>query len=925
MSHLSPLFPFILHPQNFLKKTTVALPLESEKTNECDSNNLCRTFWDKGPTLETVKTVCKLNDSQASALYHAFTIDHGVALLQGPPGTGKTHTIWALLALLYFYQSSEGCHQKKKILVCAPSNAAIDEVASRVLAQGLPSFDGTHQVIHPLCLRVGHPQRITRPEVLCISLTENVKADGIKAEQTKKQDYSNHRETISNELNAVSTTLQNLPFIQEAQSFQNAFRETTDTEINYTDLKETKNQLFTKKKMLHTQMNRLKQTFREDMKSTKKKCQETCLRETDILFCTLSGSANECLSNLPIDCIIIDEAAQAVELSTLIPLRLEPLRIVLIGDPQQLPATVLSRAAKKLAYERSLFQRLQECGVQSKMLSIQYRMHPYIARFPSFYFYNNCLINAPVVQNRSSLPIHRWKGVFEPFLFFHINSQENRSSSSQSLSNYDEALFIVSLLSLLNKHFNLSAGAQEANFKDSQPTSNKVHGLGWNDISIVTPYKQQVSQIRQLLSTRPHHFPNNQPDVCTIDAFQGREKSIIIFSCVRALNCDFEISTQVPIQDEKRNHGEQSKSEFSIQANLGFVADIRRMNVAITRARDCLWVVGNAETLQSNHAWKAFIDYAKNERNGTSSFVNIRDYCKKNHLLSDNNERGLSGRTRPIASIISKFFAHVEKRYLQEEKKSLPLHKKTHPSNPMQLKRHQSIDRKHTSCILEDLSSVSSSDHSDTANRSLDTCKKKTQANPVESCLSDLPIKKYNDEQSLTALASLQFTRPHQIPFSTTPSLTLPLQETRYQKASFPKLPSQVAISEKSLPHVNHSLRETVLVAKKTVAYHPNIPMKKIPFISRPHVTEKASTVKKRKRNISDVPFGFNCETTLDNNTLPKTLEAQHQITMKNPPTPIFPALGRSQIFNSRMLSNSLLYAPMKHPKKIQEPHLEYS
>ncbi|XP_053991776.1 uncharacterized protein LOC128883443 [Hylaeus volcanicus] len=924
MSHLSPLFPFILHPQSYLTKSASALPVEREQTLESESNHVCRRFWDKGPTLETVKTICKLNDSQASALHHAFTIDHGVALLQGPPGTGKTHTIWALLALLHFYQTNEGGHLKKKILVCAPSNAAIDEVASRVLAQGLPSFDGTNQVIHPLCLRVGHPQRITRPEVLCISLTENVKADGIKAEQNKKQDYSNHREIISNELTSISTTLQNLPSVHEAKSFQNAFCETTSTQVDSNDLKQAKHQLFTKKKMLHTQMNRLKETFREDMKSTKKKCQETCLRETDILFCTLSGSANECLSGLPIDCIIIDEAAQAVELSTLIPLRLEPLRIVLIGDPQQLPATVLSRAAKKLAYERSLFQRLQECGVQSKMLSIQYRMHPSIARFPSSYFYDNALINAPVVQNRSSLPMHRWKGVFEPFLFFHIQSQENRNSFSQSLSNYDEAFFIVSLLSLLNKHFHLSDVSQEAHLKDFQPTSPKAHQLSWNDISIVTPYKQQVTQIRQLLSTHSQNRPTNIPDVCTIDAFQGREKSIIIFSCVRALNCDFEISTQIPSQDEKKNSVKQNKSDSSIPANLGFVADIRRMNVAITRARDCLWVVGNADTLQRHHAWKAFIDYAKNERNGTCAFINVRDYCEKNNLISHNPKRGYLSRTRPITSIVSNFFAHVEKCYLQEEKKSVTPHKKAFALTTPQKKRNSPVKIKETCSLLEDLSSVSSSDNSDTVSQAADKFKKKSEAQHKKSSICVLPFNKMNCHPSLTPVSSFPITLSQEIPFRTSPSLLKPLQKTTIPNDPFQKEPLHVSLPENRLYRSQQSLPKTVLVAKKTLAYQPNVALHKVSPVSPPHVAKKGSTVKKRKKSISDIPFVFHSKTNSLCNMSQKALQAQQQMTWKNKPRLICPTLGPSQNFDPPTLSDPLVYAQMKHHKNIQGSHLEF-
>eukprot|EP00283_Hemiselmis_rufescens_P024217 CAMPEP_0173452884 /NCGR_PEP_ID=MMETSP1357-20121228/49601_1 /TAXON_ID=77926 /ORGANISM="Hemiselmis rufescens, Strain PCC563" /LENGTH=138 /DNA_ID=CAMNT_0014419797 /DNA_START=24 /DNA_END=437 /DNA_ORIENTATION=- len=113
----------------------------------------------------------------------------------------------------------------------------------------------------------------------------------------------------------------------------------------------------------------------------------------DIVCCTLSGAAaaiKMCL-RCPIKTVVIDEAAQSVEASCLVPLQASPSRCVLFGDPRQLPATTFSRDADATRYSRSLFERLQEGGHGAHVLSVQYRMHPQIRQFPSDHFYSGLL------------------------------------------------------------------------------------------------------------------------------------------------------------------------------------------------------------------------------------------------------------------------------------------------------------------------------------------------------------------------------------------------------------------------------------------------------------------------------------------------------------------------------------------------------
>lgn len=161
---------------------------------------------------------------------------------------------------------------------------------------------------------------------------------------------------------------------------------------------------------------------------------QSILNETHIVFTTLSGSGMRIFTQLkrPFDIVVIDEAAQAVELSTLIPLlRGNPSRCILVGDPKQLPATVLSEFGKDCLYQQSMFERFQKCGVHSYMLTIQYRMHPEIRKFPSKYFYEDKLVDGENVKADYYSIFDRKQDLrFRPFLFYDVSSKERKFGNS---------------------------------------------------------------------------------------------------------------------------------------------------------------------------------------------------------------------------------------------------------------------------------------------------------------------------------------------------------------------------------------------------------------------------------------------------------------------------------------------------------------
>ncbi|KAF1876481.1 hypothetical protein Lal_00021195 [Lupinus albus] len=294
------------------------------------------------------------------------------------------------------------------------------------------------------------------------------------------------------------------------------------------------------------------------------------LEEATIVFSTLSFSGSHIFSKLSrkFDVVIIDEAAQAVEPATLVPLANQCKKVFLVGDPAQLPATVMSEVAKNHGYGTSLFERLMLAGYPVKMLKTQYRMHPEIRSFPSREFYENSLEDGDDVKFRTERDWHRYR-CFGPFCFFDIHEgKETKPSGSGSWINVEEVDFVLFLYQkLVTLYPILKSG---------------------NQVAIISPYKQQVKLFEKRFEETFGVSPEKVVDICTVDGCQGREKDIAIFSCVRASE---------PSKD--KNDG------------IGFVKDIRRMNVGITRAKSAVLVVGSASTLRRNEQWNKLVESAE--------------------------------------------------------------------------------------------------------------------------------------------------------------------------------------------------------------------------------------------------------------------------------------------------------------------------
>ena len=354
-----------------------------------------------------------------------------------------------------------------------------------------------------------------------------------------------------------------------------------------------------------------------------------------IVFCTLSGAGEAArLADVQggFETVIFDEAAQAAELATLIPLQFGAKRVVLIGDPQQLPATVLSLDAKQRGYDVSLFERLQRGGHPSRMLRTQYRMHPAIREFPSAHFYGGKLRDGECVLQASKSPPGAANGApgflglqpaavrLAPYTFFNLlDGQQQRAAHSRSLRNDAEARFCVRLilgLLVASDQWSIDTMAADETRRladeddecsgegGAEGTADKallapatfgsgcccaahqscVFGGVCGRVAVLTPYKDQKRAVERELAATFGSTWEHAIEVASVDAFQGKEKDVVLYSCVRS--------------------GRSG-------SGLGFVKDLRRLNVALTRARHALYVVGSDATLQQSSDWRALISDAK--------------------------------------------------------------------------------------------------------------------------------------------------------------------------------------------------------------------------------------------------------------------------------------------------------------------------
>ena len=317
--------------------------------------------------------------------------------------------------------------------------------------------------------------------------------------------------------------------------------------------------------------------------------------EARVIACTLVGSAHRLLEGMKFGTLFIDEAAQALEAACWIPMR-RASRVILAGDHCQLPPTVKSIAALRAGLGKTLMERIAENKPEVvTLLKIQYRMNEDIMRFSSDWFYGGQVESAPQIKYRSILDFDH------PISWIDTSNEENQitiegedsledsasTSSSSSAANQNSDLnfkeqFVGESFGRINK---AEAELTLLTLAEYFTKIGKQRVLGDSiDVGIISPYRAQVQYLKKLIKKYEFFKPYRRLiSVNTVDGFQGQERDVILISLVRS-------------NDE---------------GQIGFLKDLRRMNVAMTRARMKLIILGNKDTMTQHPFYKKLWEYVE--------------------------------------------------------------------------------------------------------------------------------------------------------------------------------------------------------------------------------------------------------------------------------------------------------------------------
>ncbi|PON39568.1 P-loop containing nucleoside triphosphate hydrolase [Parasponia andersonii] len=645
-----------LHMSSNLEMVNEVLCIDSAAKGHCDGCfELSNGIWDEKMAKSLTS---ELNESQTKAVLSCLHMvqcknKSSLELIWGPPGTGKTKTVSTLLVNLM--------RMNYKTLICTPTNVAITEVASRVMKMVLDT-EGEH-----LFCSLGDIVLFGTKESLnidsdvediyldyrvqklgecfgsfgwrnCLSSMVNLLENSVSQYRSfLENDLTREKKTssesrieeqgdrrywevgkkkltsfleyvrekfvsISSELKRYISIIcthtvksyiseQNfkdmVSLVVSLDSFESLlFQQNVVSEVleelfsrpevidylSHSFVDEISLWLFLKRsecltllKTLYDSLNRL------DLSSFKSQhaIMRFCFQSASLILCTVSSSSKLHKFAIKPTILVIDEAAQLKECESTIPLQLPGVKhAILVGDECQLPATVKSRVCEKAGFGRSLFERLSSQNHPKHLLNKQYRMHPSISSFPNSKFYHNQILDAAIVERKSYEKEYLPGSMFGPYSFINvIGGREEKDEDGHSRKNMVEVTVILKILQKL--------------YKAWLETKREL------SIGVVSPYAAQVIAVQDKLGKMYDKIDGFQVKVKTIDGFQGGEEDVIIMSTVCCSD----------------NH------------SLDFISNHQRINVALTRARHCLWILGNERTLaKSQSLWGPIILDAKIRR-----------------------------------------------------------------------------------------------------------------------------------------------------------------------------------------------------------------------------------------------------------------------------------------------------------------------
>lgn len=470
---------------------------------------------EKAPQFSEEKILSKpnLNFSQNQAC-ELIANAKDVAVVHGPPGTGKTTTLIGAI--------QDAVIAGKSILVCAPSNAAVDLLVEKLTDRGIETT------------RLGHPARVEE-KIL------NQTLDAKTAFHSSYRDLKKLRKETDHYLKQAKQYKRNFGPEERAQ-----------------------------RKMMYAEVSRL----REASKSLEEYIQYDIFQKTQVFASTLVGASSYNLKGMEFDVVFIDEAAQGLEAATWIPI-LKAKKVVFAGDHCQLPPTIKSYQAAKDGLAETLFEKvISRKGQAAQMLQVQYRMPELIMGFSNTQFYQGKLIAA------ESTKVHIFpseESAIEWIDTAGAGYSDQQEAESLSTYNSEEALFAANYLNDLVERIGIDDLLKNE----------------WT-IGLIAPYGAQVRRLRGLIFDS-EDYPSlqavkEQITIDTVDGFQGQERDLMLISLTRS-----------------NDRGE-----------IGFLAEERRMNVALTRAKRKLVLIGDSSTLAQHPFFDALLSYFE-KQNGYRS------------------------------------------------------------------------------------------------------------------------------------------------------------------------------------------------------------------------------------------------------------------------------------------------------------------
>lgn len=297
----------------------------------------------------------------------------------------------------------------------------------------------------------------------------------------------------------------------------------------------------------------------------KKASERELLEAADVICCTCVGAGDPRLSRIKFNSILIDESMQSTEPECMVPVVLGAKQLILVGDHCQLGPVVMCKKAAKAGLSQSLFERLVVLGIRPFRLEVQYRMHPELSQFPSNFFYEGSLQNGVRADERKLKIDFPWPQPDRPMFFLVTQGQEEIAGSGTSYLNRTEAANVEKITTRFLKC-----------------------RVDPDQIGIITPYEGQRAYLVQYMQYQGslHSQLYQQIEIASVDAFQGREKDIIIMSCVRS----------------------------NEHQGIGFLNDPRRLNVALTRAKYGIIIVGNPKVLSKQPLWNHLLNFYKERK-----------------------------------------------------------------------------------------------------------------------------------------------------------------------------------------------------------------------------------------------------------------------------------------------------------------------